>query len=207
MTELHDGINRERHAGPTRSPHQDPPHYGEGQTTHSTYGAGDPRIVMTGIEDPLGSPEFHLTHEVTTIGSDPDNDIVLEGILPHHATISHTEMDDYVLDTLGDTETSTAGEESPTDDAPTGVLLRHGAEFRIHGYGFSFQRSEYADHGRPYGGREGGELSRQPQQDAPPDYRERHELAVNDGLHAKLDETLEAQAQRRRNEQPGPAAP
>lgn len=133
---------------------------------------------MTGVESSTGSPEFPLIREITTIGSAPDNDIVLEGLLPHHARISHTATDEYVLDSLEDTETSSAGEESPTDDAPTGARLRHGGIFVIRGYGFSFQRSEYADHGRPFGGREGGEFSRQSQQDPAPDYRRTHSEAV-----------------------------
>jgi len=37
---------------------------------------------------------------------------------------------------------------------------------------FTFARDEYADHGRPFGGREGGELADQPVQPPRPDYAE-----------------------------------
>ncbi|KAB1642254.1 FHA domain-containing protein [Gulosibacter chungangensis] len=183
-------VNPQRHPDISEHPpHADPPHYGKGPTTHSEYGAGDPRIVMTGVESEEGPPVFHLIREVTTIGSAPDNDIVLMGLLPHHARISHTDTDEYVLDSLEDTKTSSAGEASPTDDAPTGARLRHGGIFVIRDYGFSFQRSEYADHGRPFGGRVGGELSRQPKQDEAPDYRDEHRQALKEEV--RLDAALE----------------
>jgi hypothetical protein len=35
---------------------------------------------------------------------------------------------------------------------------------------FVYARDEYADHGRPYGGREGGEGTHQPRQPERPDY-------------------------------------
>lgn len=178
MTDHESGVNPRRHPDLPIILHKEAPHYGRGPTTHSTYGAGDPRIVMIGVEDPAGSPVYLIDREVITLGSSADCDVVLEGLLPHHATISHTETDEYVLDSQGETHTSTAGEESPFDDAPKGARLRHGSEFRIGAYAFSFQRAEYADHGRPFGGREGGEGSKQSRQDAPPDYRAAHTGAI-----------------------------
>lgn len=179
MTDHESSVNPQRHPDLPNTVHAEPPHYGHGPTTHSKYGAGNPRLVMIGVEDPAGSPVFLLDQEETTLGSSPDCDIVLEGLLPHHATISHTETDEYVLDSLGQTETSSPGEESPFDDAPKGARLRHGAGFKIGHYAFAFQRQEYADHGRPFGGREGGELSRQSRQDPPPDYRHAHTDAID----------------------------
>ncbi|MGO1543887.1 MAG: hypothetical protein ACTHXA_06050 [Gulosibacter sp.] len=179
MTELDDGVNRQRHPDLPDLAHSDPPHFGSGPTTHSAYGAGEPRLVMIGFERGEDAPVFHLTREVTKIGSAPDNDVVLEGLLPHHATITHTDSDEYVLDSMGETETSSAGEESPYDDAPKGARLRHGGGFKIAGYSFAFQRREYADHGRPFGGRTGGEFSRQSRQESPPDYREAHTGAID----------------------------
>lgn len=179
MTDHESSVNPRRHPDLPDIVHREPPHYGKGPTTHSEYGAGHPRLVMIGIEDPEGPPVFPIRGEVVTLGSAPDCDIALEGLLPHHATISHTETDEYVLDSLGDTKTSSAGEESPFDDAPKGARLRHGSEFSIGEYAFSFQRDEYADHGRPFGGREGGELSRQSRQDPPPDYRKAHTGAID----------------------------
>lgn len=152
----------------------------EGPTTHAAYGAGWPRLVFTGR--PAPSPEyeesFPLTREITRIGSDPDCDLVLAGLAPHHATITHTAEDEYLLDSLGDTVSPSAGEGSPTDDRAHAALLRSGAAFSIGDWGFAFQREEYADHGRPFGGREGGELSAQPEQPAPPDYSRPHARAA-----------------------------
>lgn len=191
-------VSRERHPDFadnqfTHPPHPAPPEDAEGGNgTHSSYGAGHPHLVMTGVEG--GGAEFPLTGEVTTIGSAPDNDIELPGLLPHHARITHTETDEYVLDSIGETTTPSAGEASPTDDAPTGARLRHGSGFKIRELGFVFQRAEYADHGRPFGGRGGGEGEKQPQQAPPPDYRPVHEAAraaersTHDGAPPVVDE-------------------
>ncbi|MGO1547519.1 MAG: hypothetical protein ACTHXL_09220, partial [Microbacterium gubbeenense] len=48
--------------------------------------------------------------------------------------------------------------------------LRTGASFTAGPWRFVFQREEFADHGRPFGGRQGGELSDQPPQRRRPDY-------------------------------------
>lgn len=151
----------------------------DGTTTHAAYGAGRPRLVLTGrgAPDPEHEEDFALTREVTRIGSAADDDLVLPGLAPHHATITHTAADEYVLDTVGDTVSPSAGEGSPTDDRAHAALLRSGAAFSIGDWGFAFQRDEYADHGRPYGGREGGELSSQPEQPAAPDYSHPHARA------------------------------
>jgi hypothetical protein len=51
-------------------------------------------------------------------------------------------------------------------------VLRTGAQFVLGPWRFVFMRAEFADHGRPYGGREGGEGEVQPDQPPRPDYRE-----------------------------------
>jgi hypothetical protein len=51
-----------------------------------------------------------------------------------------------------------------------GAILRTGARFTMGGWTFVYARDEFADHGRPYGGREGGEGTYQPQQPERPDY-------------------------------------
>lgn len=179
MTDHDSGVNPRRHPDLPDIQHMEPPHYGHGPTTHSKYGAGEPRLVMIGVEDAAERPVYLLNHEETTIGSADDCDIVLEGLLPHHATISHTDTDEYVLDSVGQTQSESPGEESPYDDAPKGARLRHGSGFTVGAYSFAFQRSEYADHGRPFGGRAGGEGSRQSRQDPPPDYRPAHTDAID----------------------------
>ncbi|MFY9679907.1 MAG: FHA domain-containing protein, partial [Glutamicibacter protophormiae] len=40
-------------------------------------------------------------------------------------------------------------------------VLRSGARIELGGWRLVFYREEYADHGRPYGGRNGGELAYQ----------------------------------------------
>ena len=40
-------------------------------------------------------------HVETTIGSDPGCDVVLPGLEPHHASVLHTDADEYVLTNLG----------------------------------------------------------------------------------------------------------
>lgn len=170
-------VSSDRHERPEPLVVSHMPEPDEGPTTHSAYGAGHPRLVMIGVEGSEEPRVFPLEGETTRIGSADDNEIVLEGLLPHHATITHTAADEYSLDSIGETQTSSAGEESPFDDAPKGALLRHGATFTIAGWGFSFQREEYADHGRPFGGREGGEFDAQSEQGPPPDYTGAHDRA------------------------------
>jgi hypothetical protein len=46
----------------------------------------------------------------------------------------------------------------------TRQVLRTGARVDLGGRSLVFRREEYADHGRPYGGRIGGELGRQRRQ-------------------------------------------
>ncbi|MDJ1372240.1 FHA domain-containing protein [Gulosibacter molinativorax] len=185
MTDHDSGVNPRRHPDLPEIQHMEPPHYGRGPTTHSKYGAGNPRLVMIGVEDAAERTTYLLDREETTIGSGADCHIVLDGLLPHHATITHTDTDEYVLDSMGQTHTESPGEESPYDDAPKGSLLRHGSGFTIGDHSFAFQRSEYADHGRPFGGRSGGEGSRQSRQDPPPDYRPAHTDAIDQERIAK----------------------
>lgn len=151
-----------------------------GTTTHAGYGAGEPRIVVTAnSEGPSEreAPVFPLTAEVTRIGSDAGSEIVLAGLRAGHATITHSDEDEYVLDAAGDAGHGSAGEGSPYDDAVHGEVLRNGASFRLGGWTFVFQREEFADHGRPFGGREGGEFSWQHPQPPAPDYSGAHETA------------------------------
>ena len=91
----------------------------------------------------------------TTIGSDPDCDVVLPGLEPHHASVLHTDADEYVLTNLGP-ETRVHGA------VVTGsATLRTGARVDLGEHSLAFAREEYADHGRPFGGRIGGEAGRQ----------------------------------------------
>ncbi len=128
-------------------------------TTHDPDGGGNPRLVLTPrIDGPSGGSRqvFALRRDVTTIGSDPDSDIVLPGLSARHAEVRHDEQDEFVLVRLGQRgETLVNG--APVDSA----VLRTASRVRLGEVTMSFYREEYADHGRPYGGRIGGELGRQ----------------------------------------------
>ncbi|MFC4137498.1 FHA domain-containing protein [Microbacterium sp. GCM10011525] len=131
-------------------------------TTHAEWGAGDPHLRVTREDTRLEHP---LSLDETRIGSDAGNDLVLDGADPVHATIVHDERDEYVLTLHGEGEMNAL----PEGDSRT-EILRTGARFTIADWTLVFMREEYADHGRPFGGREGGELSDQPPQSERPDY-------------------------------------
>lgn len=129
-------------------------------TTHAEWGSGEPHLLVSGGDV---RETFPLTAEAVRIGSSPDCDLVLAGADPVHATITHDDRDEYVLALHGEGETSAR-------DGGDDQVLRTGARFTIADWTLVFGRAEYADHGRPYGGREGGELSDQPGQPQRPDY-------------------------------------
>lgn len=117
-------------------------------TTHYTPGSGRPRLVfIVGSENWDGTParEFALLPATTLIGSGADADLLLAGLGDQTALVRHTDRDEYVLEVAG--------------LAP--VILRTGARIELGEWRMAFFRAEYADHGRPWGGRIGGELSHQ----------------------------------------------
>lgn len=124
-------------------------------TTHAEHGAGDPQIVIVASPhgDDLGVPKrYPLDKDEVTIGSGPDQDVQLPGADPHHLTIYHDERDEYRVKPIGPVGGGSASE-------PENRALRTGARIEVAGWELTFQRAEYADHGRPFGGREGGEGS------------------------------------------------
>ena len=133
-------------------------------TTHSTPGAGRPRIVFNvGPDFAPGDArsELLLDAEVTTIGSGDASDLKLDGLLPQHAEIRHDERDEYVLYPFGPAELSSG----PLDSAPdAGHILRDGSRIQFGEWSMFFSRDEFADHGRPFGGRQGGEGAHQQRQ-------------------------------------------
>lgn len=130
-------------------------------TTHYAPGAGRPRLIfVVGSENWNGQMprEFDLLPGVTTIGSSPSADLQLPGLQPLHAEIRHDAQDEYVLFPLG----AVAGGARPIPGRDAdGQVLRTGARIEMGPWRMGFFREEYADHGRPYGGRLGGELSYQ----------------------------------------------
>lgn len=134
-------------------------------TTHYLPGSGRPRLIFTvssATWDGRAPREFNLLPDVTVIGSAESADLALPGLDAVHARIVHDERDEYVLYVTGD-EPHT----QPTlFDAPpgTGRILRTGALISLGSWRFAFFREEFADHGRPFGGRVGGELAVQRRQ-------------------------------------------
>ena len=137
-------------------------------TTHADYGSGDPRLVLVGstsaAPDGVAPPAvaYPLNRERTTIGSAADADIPIPGVAGICGEVVHTDDDEYVL--FVDDTAVTSGEPNIILNGRPGHILRSGAQVRYGDYELVFERAEFADHGRPYGGREGGEFEHQRQQ-------------------------------------------
>jgi pSer/pThr/pTyr-binding forkhead associated (FHA) protein len=132
-------------------------------TTHDPDGGGRPRLIFAlGDSAPAGAEqrEFDLVRGgVTAIGSGPDADLRLAGLDERHAQIRRDGDDEYLFADLG----SAGG--SLVDGQPMGggeQALHTGDRIDLGGYTLTFYREEFADHGRPDGGRQGGELSGHP---------------------------------------------
>jgi hypothetical protein len=134
-------------------------------TTHDPRGGGHPRLIFAlGSDAPPNTEqrEFMLRPGVTVIGSAADADLRLAGLDGHHAEIRRDAADEYVYVDLG----TSAG--SRVDGRPVGEQALHtGDRIELGTWTMSYYRDEFADHGRPYGGREGGELTWQRQQGEP----------------------------------------
>lgn len=139
------------------------------RTTHDPAGGGSPRLVFSmGEHAQTGDPRrvFKLRPGGITIGSDPTSDLQLTGIDPHQAEVRRQSNDEYVLVShRGSTPTRVNGETVERER-----ILRTGSRIDIGEWTMIYTREEFADHGRPFGGRAGGEFSRQRKQ-APPEYR------------------------------------
>ncbi len=126
-------------------------------TTHDPTRGGAARLVMasaSGLWTGAQPRVLWLNDDVTTLGSDPTCDIVLPGLAGLHARIRHSEDDEFVLEALGP--------DVRVHGALMGKgLLRTGARVELGTWRLAYYREEFADHGRPYGGRIGGELGRQ----------------------------------------------
>ncbi len=125
------------------------------RTTHDPEHGGYPSLVVA----PGASPSpghvrevFPLSRTVTTLGSDPECDIVLAGTEARHAEIHHDDRDEFVVVGVG-VEGTVLVNGAPVDRA----VLRTASRLDLGEWTMTFTRQEYADHGRPYGGRTGGE--------------------------------------------------
>jgi hypothetical protein len=126
-------------------------------TTHDPSGGGLPRLVLEKEHLWAGErqPIFWLGDGTTTIGSGPDCDVRLPGLEAEHAVVHRTDDDEFVVEPVaGDTHVHGARYGGR-------IVLRTGARIEVGPHVLAYFREEYADHGRPYGGRIGGELGRQ----------------------------------------------
>lgn len=125
-------------------------------TTHHTPGSGRARLIF--VQDSATwngqvPREFNLGPVSTTIGSGDGVDLMLPGLDAVHAEVVHNEADEYVLVPHG----PVSGSVNPTEPS----VLRTGARIQLGQWCLAYFREEYADHGRPFGGRSGGELAYQ----------------------------------------------
>jgi hypothetical protein len=134
-------------------------------TTHDPHGGGDPSLIFTlggFTQTDEDQRVFHLLPGVTRIGSAADADLQLSGIEPHHAEIRRDADDEYHFVQLIE------GAPSSVDGRPMGTaVLRTGCRVEVGDWTMSYYREEFADHGRPYGGRVGGNNGYQRPQDTP----------------------------------------
>lgn len=134
-------------------------------TTHDPAGGGNPRLYVSDTSDPDAAwpvGVFHLSPSGATIGSGEGVGLRLAGIDDVQAEIIRTDDDEYVLIARSTRILSTVGGlQLPRQ------ILRTGARIQLGTWRMSYVRDEYADHGRPYGGRIGGELGRQRTQPIP----------------------------------------
>lgn len=146
-------------------------------TTHYTPGSGRPRLIFViGSENWDGSPprEFDLLPGRTTIGSGPDADLRLPGLAALHAEVRHDGRDEYVLHEIEPTGGGAIrldAEGAMSTPSQSGRVLRTGARIDLGEWRLAYFREEFADHGRPFGGRLGGELSVQKRQPPRPGTR------------------------------------
>ncbi|MDR6119484.1 hypothetical protein QE370_002668 [Aeromicrobium sp. SORGH_AS981] len=137
-------------------------------TTHDPYGGGHPRLYLSDTRVPAMAREVrvhHLALGETSIGAGEGCDLVLDDTSELQAVVTRTDDDEYVIGARGRaTPTFVNGRELPVQ------TLRTGARIEVGPWRLTYVRDEFADHGRPFGGRQGGEIGRQRPQE-PPQYQ------------------------------------
>ncbi|MDP2773593.1 MAG: FHA domain-containing protein [Nocardioides sp.] len=124
-------------------------------TTHDPARGGNPRLVL--VHQRLGPADEHVVHRLDdgmTIGSDPGCSIVLPDLAPVQARLRHDERDEWVVEAV-------SGVTRVHGSAVVSQILRTGTRVDVGSHSLVFARDEYADHGRPFGGRIGGEAGHQ----------------------------------------------
>lgn len=132
-------------------------------TTHDVHGGGMPRLVIVAHEHLHDMPPaFDLRPGVSSIGVHPTSDIRLDGLAERHAEVRRDAADEYVFVHLDPGSKSTVNGREVTE-----MALHTGDRIMFGGWTMTFTRAESADHGRPHGGRAGGEKSPQRPQGKP----------------------------------------
>ncbi len=138
-------------------------------TTHDPDGGGQPLLVFAmGGTVQAGDPRwvFALKPTGASIGSAEGSDLQLRGIDLLQAEIRRDANDEYILVARGTDTASKVNGVAISDEQ----VLRTGSRIELGDWAMTYTRAEFADHGRPYGGRAGGELSNQ-QKQTRPDYK------------------------------------
>ncbi|HEX2893857.1 MAG TPA: hypothetical protein VHO29_07625 [Marmoricola sp.] len=128
-------------------------------TTHDPRRGGHPRLVLAVNQQQRpedGRVVFPLRSDRTTFGSDRSCDVQLAALAPLQATVVHDDEDELVL-----VDESGAGSTRVNGLPVWRKILRTGDRVELGEWTFAYWRAEYADHGRPFGGRIGGELGHQ----------------------------------------------
>ena len=140
-------------------------------TTHDPMGGGRPRLIFGsgGRELPedqggaSGRPsDYELQAGVTTIGSGPTCDLRLAGLSARQAEIQRDDFDEYIF-VATDPAAGTTVNGKQVGQSP----LHTGDRIEMGNWTVSFYREEFADHGRPHGGRQGSDRFHQEPEPAP----------------------------------------
>jgi hypothetical protein len=134
-------------------------------TTHDARGGGQARLIFAlggRARADAGQREFELLKGVTAIGSSAGADLSLAGLGERHAEIRRDAADEYVYVDLGTVDGSRVDGQPARQQA-----LHTGDRIELGTWTLCYYREEFADHGRPYGGRQGGEFSAQRAQREP----------------------------------------
>ncbi|MGC1209180.1 MAG: FHA domain-containing protein [Ornithinimicrobium sp.] len=138
-------------------------------TTHDPEGGGRPRLVFAmGSAATANDPRriFHLLRTGTSIGSDDSCDLQLAGIDGVQALVRRDANDEYLIVAAGTSIPTKVNGVTVTHEQ----VLRTGSRVQVGPWTMTYTREEFADHGRPFGGRAGGEFSQQKKQ-PPPQYK------------------------------------
>ena len=126
-------------------------------TTHDPAGGGQPRLFFPAADSAGARLKVFFLQPEVSVGDRDDADLRLRGVSTYQAVIRRNAKDEYEIEPHPDglpIRVHGARILGPTQ-------LRTGARIEIGNWQMVYFRAEYADHGRPYGGRQGGEIDQQ----------------------------------------------